>query len=87
MALHGGGPFRRSTFADPAYRDAAKAPEVVMSALANGAPVWDPVGTLPRASEIIDKSVIDLAGALSGDLDPQAACDNIAGHITELALG
>lgn len=87
MALKGGGPFRKSTISDPRYRETAKAPEVIIGALSNGAPVWDPVGTLPRSSEIIDKSVVDLAGALSGNLDPQTACNNIARHITDLALG
>jgi multiple sugar transport system substrate-binding protein len=86
MALHGGGPFRKSTITSPSYKDTAKVPEVLIGALSRGAPVWDPVGTLPRASEIIDKSVVDLAGALSGSLDPAAACNNIARHIKELAL-
>lgn len=87
MALRGGGPFRKSTITSPSYKEIAKVPEVLIGALSRGAPVWDPVGTLPRASEIIDKSVVEIAGALSGNLDPAAACNNIARHIKELALG
>lgn len=87
MALHGGGPFRRSTIESAEYAATAKAPDVISGALARGAPVWDPVGTLPRASEIISRSVLDLAGALTGSIDAETACNNIAGHITELALG
>lgn len=86
MALHGGGPFRRSTIQSPKYQDKAMAPDVIIGALSHGAPVWDPVGTLPHASEIIDKSVVELASALSGKLDPADACNNIAKHIQNLAL-
>jgi multiple sugar transport system substrate-binding protein len=86
MALNGGGPFRKSTFLNPKYKEIAKAPETIVNAMSHGVPVWYPAGTLPRASEIIDKSVVELAGALAGKLDAAAACNNIAKHIKDLAL-
>ncbi len=86
MAVHGGGPFRRSTLQSPDYAKVTPATDVILKALSHGAPVWKPVGTLPNASEVIDKSVVELAGALSSKLTAEQACNNIAAHIKELAL-
>jgi multiple sugar transport system substrate-binding protein len=86
MAVHGGGPFRGSTIRSPQYAKVTPATDVILKAISHGAAVWKPVGTLPNASEVIDKSVVDLQGALSGKLTADAACNNIAAHIEALAL-
>lgn len=87
MAVHGGGPFRASTIRSKGYADVARAADVILQAISHGVPVWNPVGTLPRASEVIDKSVVEIASALSGKQSPADACNNIAKHIKEIALG
>lgn len=86
MGVHGGGPFRASTLRSKEYAAAAKATDVILQAIAHGAPVWNPSGTLPRASEVIDKSVLELTAALSGKQSAADACTNMARHIKEIAL-
>jgi multiple sugar transport system substrate-binding protein len=86
MGAHGGGPFRASTLKSKEYAATTRATDVILAATANGVPVWNPSGTLPRASEVIDKSVLELTGALAGKVTPVEACNNIATHIKTIAL-
>jgi len=86
MGVHGGGPFRASTLRSKEYAAVAKATDVILQAIAHGAPVWNPSGTLPRASEVIDKTVLELGGAVSGKQSAVDACNAIARHIKEIAL-
>lgn len=87
MGVHGGGPFRASTLKSKEYAATTKATDVILAATAHGVPVWNPSGTLPRASEVIDKSVVDIAAALTGKITPGDACNNIADYIKTIALG
>lgn len=86
MGVHGGGPFRASTLKSKEYGTTTKATDVILRAISNGLPVWNPSGTLPRGSEVIDKSALELNGALAGKVSAQDAVNNIARHLKEIAL-
>lgn len=86
MGVHGGGPFRASTLKSKEYAATAKATDIILKAILSGLPVWNPIGTLPHASEVIDKSVVEINGALAGKVSAQDAVNNMARHIKEIAL-
>jgi multiple sugar transport system substrate-binding protein len=87
MGLHGGGPFRASTFSSPEYKKFTLATDVIRTALQNSAPMWRPVGAIRNASEVVDKVVIETASALAGKKTPKEAMDQAAEIVRTIVLG
>jgi multiple sugar transport system substrate-binding protein len=87
MALHGGGPFRTSTYNTPDYKKYNPATEVIQTALKYVVPTWNPVGLIKNATEVTDKIVLELTSALAGKKSPKESIDRSADIVRSIVLG
>ena len=87
MALHGGGPFRTSTYNTPDYKKYNPATEVIQTALKYVVPTWNPVGLIKNATEVTDKVVLELTSALAGKKSPKESIDRSADIVRSIVLG